>query len=183
MQFSKLNLCSLTLACSGSLWASLLYCLLQVRIYIEQICPELCLLWAEQSWLSLSPCAVHFTCSNISTSHQCCVEGKHHLPWPAGNNLPHAAQAAAILLYFRGVLLAYSPWSCPTWCSPRAPDLFLQSCFPVEIAPSLNWCMRLFLPRTEHFPLDFIKLSLTHLSSLSRFIWMKRKHLLYHPSC
>lgn len=55
MQFSVFNLCSLTLACSGSLWTSLLYCL-QVLMYIEQMSPEFYLLWAGQSQLSVSLC-------------------------------------------------------------------------------------------------------------------------------
>lgn len=98
----------------------------------------------------LSPGAIPCTCFNISTSHQCCGEGKHHFPWPAENNLPHAAQAAASLLYFSGVLLAHNPWSWSTWCPPRAPDLFLQSYFPVAIAPKLHWYMRLLLPKMFH---------------------------------
>lgn len=99
----------------------------------------------------------------------------------------------------RGQSLSCSPGCCQPslfqWCiagsqslimlkvvSVQSPRSFLQSYLPVAIAPSLHWCMRLFLPRTEHFSLDFIKLLLTCISSLSRFIWMKYKHPLYHPS-
>lgn len=140
--------------------------------------------WTVQ--LSLSPCTIPFTCSNISTSHQCCGEGKHHLPWPAGSNLPHAAQGAASLLYF-SVLLAHDPWSCSTWCAPRAPDLFLQSCFPVAVAPSLHRCYEVIPSQDWALSFgaqEFIKLLLTYFSySLSWFIWMKHKHLVYHSFC
>ena len=39
--------------------------------------------------------------------HQCWLDGKVHLPWPAGSTVPNAAQGTISLLCHKGTLLAH----------------------------------------------------------------------------
>jgi len=96
-------------------------------------------------------------------SHKSRVEGKDHLPQPAGNTFSSAAQDTICLLCCKGTLLAhiqlglhYGP--------------FPPSCFPAGWSPSMYWCTGLFLPicMTLCFPLlNFMRFPLAHFSSLS----------------
>lgn len=197
--FLYLSLCSLSLVCSGSVWVSLPYCLLQVFTYIKSISLEPFLLWAGQSQLSVF--SVPHTCSSMSMLY---LHGEHHTRASTPNVSPVLRRGKASppltcwgqpsscsperchSLYQNDILLAHGPWSCSiNIVSTRSPNLFLQSCFPAPIAPSLHWCMGLFLPkcRTLHIPLDFMKFLLTYFSSLLRFIWVAWKHLVNYPSC
>lgn len=60
-------------------------------------------LWWTHSSMSLS--LLHWG-AHYWTQH-CCVEGKDHLPWLAGNAFPSAAQGIVVLLWGQSTLLAH----------------------------------------------------------------------------
>lgn len=52
--------------------------------------------------------------------HQCRIERKDHLPWPAGNIPPNAVKDTITVLCYQGLIAG----SCSTWCSPEPPGPF-----------------------------------------------------------
>lgn len=93
------------------------------------------------------------------------VRSGDHVPQPAGNTSPNAAQKT---------VCPFAPrvhcW-CPAWCPPGLWGPFLQSWLEL----SIYRYMELFLPR--HRTLRFLSLNCMkflsgHFSSLSRTLWM-----------
>ena len=100
--------------------------------------------------------------------HQCWVEGKHHLPQPAGNTSPNAGLDTISFLCCKDTLLA-----------PVHPGvLHVPTSFFTKLLSSwvaTSWCLGLFFPRcrTLHISLlNFMKFLSAHFSSLSRSLWM-----------
>lgn len=107
--------------------------------------------------------------STPDTSHQCRVEKKNHLPWPAGDALPHTAKDVVGCLTWKGRLLANGPLGHQD--TPRHSSAKLLACWS---APSLYWCIGLVLPwyRTWHSLLvNLLTFLFAHFSSLSRSLW------------
>ena len=103
--------------------------------------------------------------------HQGSVEGEENLPRPAGHTPPNASQDAIGLLGSRGTLLAHGqPVTHQHSQVPLSTELLSS-----RSAPSLYWCMGLFLPRCRTLPLpwlNLIRFLSAQLSSLSRSVWM-----------
>lgn len=99
--------------------------------------------------------------------HQCCVEGKDHLPQPVDNYLCNAAQDTDGLFLLQGCIAGL-------WSAYFLPQCTLQSC-KRQSSPSIYLCLELFFPicTTWHCLLfNFMHILSAHFSSLSRILWM-----------
>lgn len=78
---------------------------LLIRQMLQSYISFINLCWTCSSVLCLS-CAGKVRTVQMCP-HQCWVEGKNHLPWPAFNIYPNAAQVSTGPLYLKGALLTH----------------------------------------------------------------------------
>lgn len=108
--------------------------------------------------------------------HQCRVEGKDHLPWPAGNTLANAAEYTIIFLCWLMFSLVF----------PRTSKALLAKLLSIRAwwlpACTVDWSCS--FPgawlRTSFSLLSFMRLLSAHFSSLLRPLWMAAWPLVYH---
>lgn len=107
--------------------------------------------------------------------HRCWVERKDNIPQPVGDSVPHVAQVAlGLLCRKRAVLVNDQLLVC------RTPKSFSAKLVPSWLAPSLFWCIWLFLPRYRALPsflLNSVRFLFTYFSSLLR----QHNQLEYQP--
>ena len=102
--------------------------------------------------------------------HHCGVEGKDPLLWPGGNSPPNSAQDTKRFFDTRAHC-----WLMFNMVSTRTSSSFSAKLLSSWSAPSICWCMGLFLARcrTLHFSLlNFMRFLSANFSSLQRSLWM-----------
>lgn len=86
-------------------------------------------------------------------SHHCWAEGKEHLPWPAGNAPPHAAQAALCHLHHKDTLLAQVHIVIHSLLRSFSPKLL-----STQLVPCAYCCLKLFVTRGRTFYISLLNL-------------------------